>query len=78
MLNDSEIIFFFFKQKTAYEFKSGFVGSKMCKKDRFLVAPTLQNKKKKTKKNDACITSPSYTPGAYTHLTMPTKRKAKI
>eukprot|EP00831_Metopus_contortus_P033411 TRINITY_DN2678_c0_g1_i2.p1 TRINITY_DN2678_c0_g1~~TRINITY_DN2678_c0_g1_i2.p1 ORF type:complete len:109 (+),score=26.31 TRINITY_DN2678_c0_g1_i2:57-383(+) len=59
-----QFVFFFFKQKTAYEMQRGLVGSEMCIRDRQQRQP--QQYRLISVSNGPC------TPVSYTHLTLPT------
>mgnify|MGYP003380973378 CR=1 FL=1 len=41
MVLDSRLVFFFFKQKAAYDIYYGLVGSEMCIRDRLLCLPLV-------------------------------------
>ena len=72
-------VFFFFKQKTAYEIPLRLVGSEMCIRDRGRtmnkdqVKGRLQEAKGKIKEVAGKVTGDEKTPVSYTHLTLPTK-----
>eukprot|EP00831_Metopus_contortus_P049392 TRINITY_DN4076_c0_g1_i2.p2 TRINITY_DN4076_c0_g1~~TRINITY_DN4076_c0_g1_i2.p2 ORF type:complete len:110 (+),score=36.57 TRINITY_DN4076_c0_g1_i2:18-347(+) len=69
-------LFFFFKQKTAYEMQRGLVGSEMCIRDRsHMLQFSFEQSKKLFVLNGIYIWTPNVhkvVSVSYTHLTLPT------